>query len=172
MPFRLFICHYLWKYWKSFSKSFSILKWNFGNKTMKTQGKNILSNLLKSEKNIETILRLIGKMSSNDRQFDLIMSQVVHDLITKKRNVIQIGNDLKRKRYGWNHVFFDKIARDFHEVNQFIKNPMEIEEGIFECRKCGSRKVFSYSKQTRGCDESSTTFAECSNCKAKWTYSG
>ncbi len=139
---------------------------------MRTQGKNILSHLLKSDKNINTLLRLIGKNSSNDKQYNMILFQIVQDLMSRRKNVTQVGQDLKQRKYGWNHDSFEKIAGDFHEVNQFIKNPMEIEEGIFECRKCGSRKVFSYSKQTRGCDESSTTFAECSNCKAKWTYSG
>ena len=57
------------------------------------------------------------------------------------------------------------------EQDNFLIKPLEIEEGVLEC-KCGSKRVFSYQKQCRGGDESSTTFAECVACKAKWIYSG
>ena len=32
----------------------------------------------------------------------------------------------------------------------------------------GQCKTYSYTKQTRGGDESTTVFAMCSNCQAKW----
>ena len=57
------------------------------------------------------------------------------------------------------------------EQDNFLIKPLEIEEGVLEC-KCGSKRVFSYQKQCRGGDESSTTFAECVACKSKWIYSG
>ena len=39
---------------------------------------------------------------------------------------------------------------------------VEIEEGVMECTKCGSKKTYSYTKQTRGGDEATTVFAICS----------
>jgi DNA-directed RNA polymerase subunit M/transcription elongation factor TFIIS len=57
------------------------------------------------------------------------------------------------------------------EQDDFIENPFEIEEGVIECR-CGSKRVFSFSKQTRSADEPMTTYAECVQCGSKWTYSG
>ncbi len=42
---------------------------------------------------------------------------------------------------------------------------------IMECNKCNSKKVISYSKQTRGGDESTTVYCTCVNpkCGFKWT---
>jgi DNA-directed RNA polymerase subunit M/transcription elongation factor TFIIS len=57
------------------------------------------------------------------------------------------------------------------EQDNFIIQPFEIVEGITEC-KCGSKRVYSFTKQTRGGDEISTTFNECLSCKSKWSYSG
>lgn len=49
-----------------------------------------------------------------------------------------------------------------------IENPIQIEEGIYQCNKCKSKKTFSYQLQTRSADEGMTTFVECANCKTKW----
>ena len=77
---------------------------------MRTQGKNILSHLLKSDKNINTLLRLIGKNSSNDKQYNMILFQIVQDLMSRRKNVTQVGQDLKQRKYGWNHDSFEKIV--------------------------------------------------------------
>ena len=52
-----------------------------------------------------------------------------------------------------------------------IENPIQIEEGIYKCNKCGCSKTFSYQLQTRSADEGMTTFIECSQCKNKWRMS-
>ena len=57
------------------------------------------------------------------------------------------------------------------EQDNFIENPFEIEEGVLEC-KCGSKRVFSYQKQSRSADEPMSTYATCVACKNKWIYSG
>ncbi len=80
--------------------------------------------------------------------------------------------NIKEGCIGWDHQFFDGIRKDVHEIREWIKNPIEIEEGIVTCKRCKSKRVFSYQKQTRSCDESSTTFNECVKCGDKWTYSG
>ena len=43
-----------------------------------------------------------------------------------------------------------------------------VEEGIFQCRKCKSRKTEYYSLQTRSADEPMTNFITCLNCKNRW----
>lgn len=73
--------------------------------------------------------------------------------------------------YLWNSKTLDKMKQLEDEQDKFIIQPFEIVEGITQC-KCGSNKVFSYSKQTRGGDEAITTFNECSKCKKKWIYNG
>ena len=41
-------------------------------------------------------------------------------------------------------------------------------EGIFQCRKCGSKKTTYYSLQTRSADEPMTNFITCVACKNRW----
>ena len=43
-----------------------------------------------------------------------------------------------------------------------------IEEGIFQCYKCKSRKTTYYSLQTRSADEPMTNFITCMECKNRW----
>ena len=43
-----------------------------------------------------------------------------------------------------------------------------IEDGIFQCRKCKSRKTTYYSLQTRSADEPMTNFITCLECKNRW----
>ena len=57
------------------------------------------------------------------------------------------------------------------EQNNFIETPFEIEEGVLEC-DCGSKRVFSYQKQSRSADEPMSTYATCMACKKQWVYSG
>lgn len=44
----------------------------------------------------------------------------------------------------------------------------EIADGVFECRKCGSKKTSYYSLQTRSADEPMTNFITCIQCKNRW----
>ena len=43
-----------------------------------------------------------------------------------------------------------------------------VADGVFKCRKCGSRKTTYYSLQTRSADEPMTNFITCINCKNRW----
>jgi DNA-directed RNA polymerase subunit M/transcription elongation factor TFIIS len=44
----------------------------------------------------------------------------------------------------------------------------EVADGIFECRKCGSKKTTYYSLQTRSADEPMTNFITCVKCNHRW----
>ena len=44
----------------------------------------------------------------------------------------------------------------------------DIENGMFKCRSCGSRKTTYYSLQTRSADEPMTNFITCTSCKKRW----
>jgi len=43
-----------------------------------------------------------------------------------------------------------------------------VSEGIFKCRKCGSRQTTYYSVQIRSQDEPATNFITCLNCENRW----
>ena len=43
-----------------------------------------------------------------------------------------------------------------------------VAEGVVECKKCKSKRVWERSMQTRSADEGMTSFYTCSVCKYKW----
>ena len=47
-------------------------------------------------------------------------------------------------------------------------NHIQVEDGIFQCYKCDSKKTTSYSLQTRSADEPMTVFITCVECSNKW----
>jgi DNA-directed RNA polymerase subunit M/transcription elongation factor TFIIS len=51
---------------------------------------------------------------------------------------------------------------------QVFEEGDEVAEGIFRCKKCGSRKTTYYSVQTRSADEPMTNFITCVECKNRW----
>lgn len=88
--------------------------------------------------------------------------------VESKTIISQLKGDLN---IGWNHPVFYSVTCRIKEQDDFIIKPFEVEEGVIECR-CGSKRVFSYSKQSRSADEPMSTYAQCMVCKSKWVYSG
>lgn len=76
------------------------------------------------------------------------------------------------KPIDWNHPIFKEYAQNQQEQDDYIKTPVEVEEGVVECIKikCKSKRVFSTSVQTRASDEPLTTVAQCTQCGHKWWY--
>lgn len=70
----------------------------------------------------------------------------------------------------WNHPIYTKMHEEVFERDDFILNPIKIEEGIFKCDKCQSTHTFNFSKQKRGGDEAITVFVRCANtqCNNAW----
>jgi len=71
---------------------------------------------------------------------------------------------IRERHLGWNHPSFQNFRDLEAETNYFLTHPPEVEEGVIECRRCHSKKTFSFSKQTRRADESATVFVRCSQC--------
>ena len=63
---------------------------------------------------------------------------------------------------------FDECREIEVEEEQFLKQPLNVDEGIHTCIRCGSRKTLSYCIQTRSCDEPTTVVVACVQCKAQW----
>ena len=96
----------------------------------------------------------------------------MNDLVVNKVEMKTILHNLETRKILRNHPNFYQLSLDEHEQNNFIIKPFEVEEGISICKKCGSKRVFSYQKQSRSSDEPSTTYCECVACRSRWTYSG
>jgi DNA-directed RNA polymerase subunit M/transcription elongation factor TFIIS len=144
---------------------------------LQKSGKKILSKLIKGNNHVgleKAIYNAAASTSSDDTEmqqnYRFYLYQIVGDLMNdvKVRTIIKYTS---AGEIGWNHEMFSDMRRKRIEQDTFIEKPFEVEEGVIEC-KCGSKRVYSYSKQCRGGDESMTTFAQCMSCKKKWTYSG
>ena len=130
---------------------------------------NVESNVIILEKNIYKIASM--NEDNTVGTYNTILYQTIGDILKKKKLNIIMEN-LKKQKILWNHSVFDKSYKTIKEKDDFIINPFDVQEGVFECHKCGSRKIFTYSKQTRSCDEPPTTFSYCVDCKKKWKHSG
>ena len=75
-------------------------------------------------------------------------------------------------RAGWDNPVYAEPRRVIEEQDAFLVTPFEVEEGVLECKKCGSKRVFSYSKQVRSCDEGTSVFATCVECQTAWVHTG
>ena len=133
--------------------------------------KNALKLVVKNESNINILEKNIFDVSNDDENIcKNITFQVINDIRNGKK-LKDVLNDIKNNKVNWKHCSLNEHIQEEIEQDNFIIQPFEIVEGITEC-KCGSKRVYSFTKQTRGGDEISTTFNECLSCKSKWSYSG
>lgn len=145
---------------------------NFRNK-----GKEALRTVLNEEKNIDILEKNIyNKLKKNKDEditdkYYLYIYQIIGDILNEKK-LKEILSDIKKNKLGWKHNSFDNISNSIAEQNEFIQNPFQVEEGVFKCKKCGSKRVYSYSVQERSCDEGMSVNAECIACKTKWKERG
>jgi transcription elongation factor S-II len=65
------------------------------------------------------------------------------------------------------------IAKNIQRELDIEKQKAKLEEeyeGIFKCRKCGSKKTTYYQLQTRSADEPMTTYVTCMDCENHWKF--
>lgn len=136
----------------------------------------------------EVITDLIKKMSSEmNENEEWLISQIYEDLasdewagkceLVSSNDQITIPDEYVQKiimqnKLGWNHKQFQDYRKIQQEQDDYILNPFEVEEGVVQCPKCKSFKVFSVAVQTRSADEPTTTMAQCTQCKYKWSQNG
>lgn len=149
--------------------------------TFRSKGIEALSKVLSIEKNIKTIEELIFKVSKDSCQntddiniediYIEYIYQVIGDICSKKFTMKFIAQNIKENKLGFNHHSFDDIRSKQKEQDDYLICPFDVQEGVMQCNKCDSKKVISYSKQTRGGDEGTTVFCTCVNpkCGFKWT---
>ena len=52
--------------------------------------------------------------------------------------------------------------------SEIYRDKVEVSEGAFQCRKCGSRETIAVEKQLRAADEPATIFVTCVQCNNAW----
>jgi DNA-directed RNA polymerase subunit M/transcription elongation factor TFIIS len=139
------------------------------NNNIRLNGKNILKIFVTNQKTCDKLENIIYNMiNNNEDEYNDIIYEVYGKLLNKN-DINDIISNLENKQIKWLNPYFHNIRNKQSEQDDFIENPFEVEEGVLECKKCGSRRVFSYGKQVRSGDEATTTFAQCIECKSKWT---
>ena len=126
-----------------------------------------LNTVFKNNKNIKILENLIHNVSTSQDDYNLIILEII-ECKRNKFTIKEIYNKLKNNIIQFNTDEFYNYQKEIDELDDFLNNPFEVDEGVLTCNKCGSNKTYSYTKQTRGGDESTTVFAMCSNCQARW----
>jgi DNA-directed RNA polymerase subunit M/transcription elongation factor TFIIS len=155
--------------------------------SFRKKGIDALQTVLKIEKNISIIERNLFNSTTKELKKNQIIEDVYNHNLYQIIEDIQEGvklkeilNNIKNKKIQWNHPNFDTIRTIIKEQNDFIENPFEVGEGVFQCKAfddktnkaCESKRVFSYTKQDRSCDEGTSVYCECVKCGAKWRERG
>jgi DNA-directed RNA polymerase subunit M/transcription elongation factor TFIIS len=150
------------------------------------QGKTALGTVLNKEQNIRIIEKYVYNTSARVAEDDEEMEEMYKRHLYQTIGDILNGENLKDTllkiqsgKLGWEHPAFKEMKNRMEEQDGFIENPFEVAEGVFECKaidkngkKCGSKRVLSYTKQCRSSDEPESIFATCCACGSKWTYNG
>lgn len=119
------------------------------------------------QKNIDYILR---KTDGEDQAFKIYeILCMINDPKNKNLDKLaQVIVYLKNDQLMWSNPTFDFEKMRMNEEDEFRACPYELSEGVLTCGKCGSKKIYSFSKQTRSMDEPMTVFGLCSKCGHKW----
>lgn len=156
--------------------------------TIRKRGRDILQTVVKNSKNLTKLESTVWKFCSaedEDKREDMyttLVYQVYGDILNGV-SLKQLTEYIKKGENMFLHPCFAEFRKWTQEKFDFIVNPFEVEEGVQECRAilkkgprkgevCGSKKTFSFEKQTRSADEPTTVFSRCSSCGNKWSYSG
>ncbi|AHL67538.1 hypothetical protein DH26_gp043 [Chloriridovirus anopheles1] len=123
---------------------------------------DILGRYFSKSKNIQYVLNKTSGPDQHKKIYELMC------MLHQTKDLSRVLPHLKTNQLIWKkEVFEEEIAKE-EEENNFMVSPYEISEGVLECRKCGCKQIFSFSKQTRSADEPTTVFALCSKCGHKW----
>jgi len=71
-------------------------------------------------------------------------------------------------QYLFGSPLFKKYQEIENEVDNFMENPLEVQEGVFTCSRCKDNKTVSFELQTRSADEAATVYIQCVGCRKKW----
>lgn len=140
--------------------------------TFRENGKKALSTCLNIPKNITIIENSVYKKCGDDEErYNNLIYQCIGSIASGVK-LTNLLDNLKSGKIEWDDIVYDEHKLRQNEEDDFIENPFQVEEGVLECYKCGSKRTISYTKQTRSADEPASVIATCINCKNKWVYSG
>jgi DNA-directed RNA polymerase subunit M/transcription elongation factor TFIIS len=139
---------------------------------LREKGVQCLTEILTIQKNIKILEKWVFTMSKGSEiTYKDLICETCEKIESKNFPLGRILENMKTGKFSFESENFKENKDDLEEENNFIMNPFEVEEGVLECMKCGSKKTLSYSKQMRGGDEGTTVMATCVNCRNSWKVS-
>jgi DNA-directed RNA polymerase subunit M/transcription elongation factor TFIIS len=104
-----------------------------------------------------------------DKYLDAYQDNLLH-LLTLLQSNADPTSLLQQGKTGWDSVLFQPFLEAERRDILNLTKPLEVEEGLYTCPKCKSKKTHSYTRQVRSADEPATTFITCANtdCSYKW----
>lgn len=87
----------------------------------------------------------------------------------KIKNLVTMQPDAILPDGPYAKTLMEHIQKDL-EIERNKAKLDEEYEGIFKCRKCGSKKTTYYQLQTRSADEPMTTYVTCMDCDNHWKF--
>lgn len=141
---------------------------------IRQQGKDTIAYFVRDPSMCDVIDDVIYTVSRTEEEYMDIVYEFLTDILEPNPTPDTIRRTLYRiskNKTLWNHPRYDTIRNDIEEQDNFSSRPIEVEEGVMECFKCGSKRTISFQKQTRSADEGFTTFVQCVQCKSRWKNS-
>jgi DNA-directed RNA polymerase subunit M/transcription elongation factor TFIIS len=122
---------------------------------------------------LKTIIYLRDNLRGNNQLTDLynrISKHVKSTLSSKDRdkNKIDLYVILEMCKPKFELFLYDEFEEQERREISNMEEPPSVEEGLFTCRKCNSKKTQSYSVQLRRSDEPATIFIQCMKCGSNW----
>ena len=99
-----------------------------------------------------------------------IWMEILTMMEVKNKTLTEALEDVISNKIGWNSVLFEEwVEKERRDIINLTR-PLEVEEGIYTCPKCKSKKTHHYSRQMRSADEPATTIVTCANqmCQYNW----
>ena len=125
----------------------------------------LLTKYINKEQNRHNVKTYLEQFSTDEAIQKFILYETLSYVDSGDSTLDQIRKRLESQQFLFEHDVFKEIKALIKEQEDFLHNPVEVDDGVIECHKCHSHKTFSYTKQTRASDEGTTVFVTCANCR-------
>lgn len=116
----------------------------------------------------ELITTSLDSIDAFKQLFDLVISSMT-EYKSPFEMIVEETNDIANKNLVYSIDFYIKERKEEEEFNNSIRFKTNIEDGVYECPNCHSKKTVSKSKQTRASDEEIKAKIFCYSCNKTWS---
>lgn len=94
--------------------------------------------------------------------------QLAGKMLTKELGNKELYQELKAGVSEWKSAVYRKRQQKEELEIRIMTTKMDVVEGLYTCKRCGSGKTYSRQVQTRSADEGMTSIIQCSKCSLVW----